>query len=181
MSIVGTGQRTVTGIERRGAQFRYEVSAAGDGTVATAAAGLAGAAHYCLRCEHSQLPREARVATAIVELLQHGATTALRAGVHARKGRSVYVTDAQLRRTLGRKIDWHALEPGLAAPLSECTERPARILSTAALASQAARAARWSAIGFDDRAELQQLSESYATLAARAKSSGAFFCRTQPL
>jgi len=111
VAIVGTGQRTVTGIERRGAQFRYEVSAAGDGTVATAAAALAGASHYCLRCEHSQLPREARVANAITELLQHGTTTALRAGVHARKGRSVYVTDAQLRRTLGRKIDWHALGP----------------------------------------------------------------------
>lgn len=111
VAIVGTGQRTVTGIERRGAQFRYEVSAAGDGTVPTAAASLAGAAHYCLRCEHSQLPREARVAAAVIELLEHGGTTALQPGVHARKGRCAYVSDAELRRTLGLKIDWHALGP----------------------------------------------------------------------
>lgn len=111
VAIVGTGQRTVTGIERRGAQFRYEVSAAGDGTVPTAAATLAGAAHYSLRCEHSQLPREARVATAIVELLEHGSTAVLQPGVHARNGRRAYVTDAELRRTVGRKIDWHALGP----------------------------------------------------------------------
>lgn len=111
VAIVGTGQRTVTGIERRGAQFRYEVSAAGDGTVAAAAATLAGAAHYCLRCEHSELPRAARVAAAIVELLERGSTKALQPGVHARKGRCAYVTDAVLRRTLGRKIDWHALGP----------------------------------------------------------------------
>jgi pimeloyl-ACP methyl ester carboxylesterase len=109
VSIVGTGQRTVTGIERRGAQFRYEVSAAGDGTVPAAAAVCAGAAHYCLRCEHSQLPREARVATAIVELLERGSTAAVQAGVHTRKGRCAYVTDAQLRRQLGSKIEWHAL------------------------------------------------------------------------
>lgn len=111
VAIVGTGQRTVTGIERDGAQFRYEVSAAGDGTVPAVAAALAGTAHYSLRCEHSQLPREARVAAAIVDLLRHGRTAVLRAGVHARKGRCAYVTDAMLRRTLGRKIDWHALAP----------------------------------------------------------------------
>ena len=43
VSIIGTGQRTVTGIERRGAQFRYQVSSAGDGTVASACATLPGA------------------------------------------------------------------------------------------------------------------------------------------
>lgn len=111
VAIVGTGQRTVTGIECRDGQFRYEVSAAGDGTVPAAAAALAGALHYGLRCEHSQLPREARVAEAIVELLECGRTAALQAGVHVRKGRCAYVTDAELQRGLGRKIDWHALGP----------------------------------------------------------------------
>ncbi len=111
VAIVGTGQRTVTGIERQGDQFRYEVSAAGDGTVPTAAAALAGAAQYCLRCEHSELPREVRVATAVSELLEYGRTSVLQAGVHARKGSCAYVTDAELRRTLGPKIDWHTLGP----------------------------------------------------------------------
>jgi hypothetical protein len=111
VAIVGTGQRTVTGIERYGAQFRYEVSAAGDGTVPTAGATLPGAAHYSLRCEHSQLPRAARVAAAIIELLQQRTTTVLQAGVHARKGRCAWVTDAVLRRALGHKVDWHTLGP----------------------------------------------------------------------
>ena len=43
ISIVGTGQRTVTGLERRDQQFRYEISSAGDGTVAAVRATLPGA------------------------------------------------------------------------------------------------------------------------------------------
>jgi len=112
VSIVGTGQRTVTGIERRGAQFRYQVSSAGDGTVASSCATLPGVRSYCLRCEHSELPRSEAVAAALIDLLQRGGTRRLRAGVIARHGRSNYVTDGALRRELGRKIDWHRLSSG---------------------------------------------------------------------
>jgi pimeloyl-ACP methyl ester carboxylesterase len=112
VSIVGTGQRTVTGIERRGAQFRYRVSSAGDGTVASACATLAGARSYCLRCEHSELPRNEQVAAALVDLLRRGSTRRLRAGVTGHHGRSSYVTDAVLSRELGRKIDWYSLGIG---------------------------------------------------------------------
>ncbi len=49
VSIVGTGQRTVTGIESCDGQFRYEVSAAGDGTVAAERATLPGAHDYSLQ------------------------------------------------------------------------------------------------------------------------------------
>ncbi|MFI4867907.1 MAG: esterase/lipase family protein [Steroidobacterales bacterium] len=112
VSIVGSGQRTVTGIERRGAQFRYRVSSAGDGTVASSSATLPGVASYSLRCEHSELPRSAAVAAALIDLLRRGGTRRLRAGVIARHGRSSYVTDGALRRELGRKIDWHRLSIG---------------------------------------------------------------------
>jgi pimeloyl-ACP methyl ester carboxylesterase len=112
VSIVGTGQRTVTGIERRGAQFRYRLSSAGDGTVASACATLAGARSYCLRCEHGELPRSEPVAAALVDLLRRGSTRRLRAGVTGRHGRSSYVTDAALSRELGRKIDWYGLSIG---------------------------------------------------------------------
>jgi pimeloyl-ACP methyl ester carboxylesterase len=112
VSIVGTGQRTVTGIERRGEQFRYQVSSAGDGTVASACATLPGVRSYCLRCEHSELPRSEHVAAALIDLLQGGRTRRLREGVIARHGRSSYVTDAGLRRELGRKIDWYSLNIG---------------------------------------------------------------------
>ena len=179
VSIVGTGQRTVTGIERRKDQFRYEMSAAGDGTVATAAATLAGAEHYCLRCEHSQLPREARVAAAIVELLLHG-NTAPRAGRRERAQGPLRSTSPMRScdGLLGAQDRLACARPGFAAPLSECTERAAGILSPCCAASSPVQVARLSDIGFDDRAELQQLSESYATLAPRAKVSRAFLCRS---
>ena len=109
VSIVGTGQRTATGIELHAGQFRYEISSAGDGTVPAAHATLPGASNYSLRCEHSELPRHARVAAAIAELLLQGHTRQLRSGVNARKGRCAYVTDVTLQRVLGAKLDWHAL------------------------------------------------------------------------
>jgi pimeloyl-ACP methyl ester carboxylesterase len=111
-SIVGTGQRTVTGIERRGQQFRYQVSSAGDGTVASCCATLPGVRSYSLRCEHSELPRSESVAAALIDLLHRGRTRRLREGVIARPGRSSYVTDAALRRELGRKLDWYSLGIG---------------------------------------------------------------------
>jgi hypothetical protein len=76
-SIIGTGQRTVTGIERRGGQFHYEISAAGDGTVSALCATLPGAHNYYLRCEHSELPRSELVAGAVVDLLRTGRTRRL--------------------------------------------------------------------------------------------------------
>ena len=109
ISIIGTGQRTVTDIEQRDGQFRYEVSAAGDGTVAAACATLPGARDYSLRCEHSELPRSERVAAALVELALHGRTRTLREGVRARKGHCAYVTDAMLTRAFARKLDWQRL------------------------------------------------------------------------
>ena len=112
IAIVGTGQRTVTGIDRRGAQFRYQLSSAGDGTVATCCATLPGVRSYSLRCEHSELPRSEAVAAALIDLLHRGRTRRLREGVIARPGRSSYVTDAALRRELGRKLDWYSLGIG---------------------------------------------------------------------
>jgi pimeloyl-ACP methyl ester carboxylesterase len=112
LSIVGTGQRTVTGVERRGPQFRYQVSAAGDGTVASCCATLPGVRSYSLRCEHSELPRSENVAAALTDLLRRGRTRRLREGVILRSGRSTYVTDTILRRELGRKLDWYQLSIG---------------------------------------------------------------------
>jgi hypothetical protein len=108
-SIIGTGQRTVTGLARRGGQFRYEVSTAGDGTVAATQATLPGARNFYLRCEHSELPRSAIVAAAVCDLLRAGRTRRLPQRPFASRGRHAYVTDAELRRSLSRKIDWQAL------------------------------------------------------------------------
>ncbi len=111
ISIVGTGHRTVTGLRRDGAQFVYEISDAGDGTVAATRAVLAGAPSYSLFCEHSELPRSARVAAAVFELALSGRTARLRAGVHARKGRCLQVSDAMLHAAFQRKLDWQRMSP----------------------------------------------------------------------
>lgn len=108
-SIVGLGQRTVTGVEREQEQFRYEVCAAGDGTVAAARATPGDGQSYSLRCEHSQLPRKERIALALVDLLRQGRTARLQAGVQTRQGRRAYATDAQLLAALDRKLDWQRL------------------------------------------------------------------------
>ncbi|HEX4050771.1 MAG TPA: hypothetical protein VHY19_07850 [Steroidobacteraceae bacterium] len=112
VSIIGTGRRTVTGLALHRGQFRYEVSAAGDGTVPAACATLPGARDYSLPCEHSELPRSPRVAAALIELLQERRTARLKAGNHARAGRRVYVSDAMLRRALGGKLEWQHLSAG---------------------------------------------------------------------
>jgi pimeloyl-ACP methyl ester carboxylesterase len=108
-SIIGTGQRTVTGIERRGGQFHYEISAAGDGTVSAVRATLPGARNYYLRCEHGELPRSELVSRALVDLLRAGRTRRLAQQVILSRGRYAYVSDAGLRRSFARKIDWHSL------------------------------------------------------------------------
>lgn len=109
ISIIGTGQRTVTGLERRGGQFHYDISAAGDGTVAAVHATLPSARNFYLRCEHSELPRSELVANALADLLRSGRTRRLPQRVVVGRGRHAHVSDAQLRRSLAHKIDWHAL------------------------------------------------------------------------
>jgi pimeloyl-ACP methyl ester carboxylesterase len=109
VSIIGTGQRTVTSIERQDEQFRYEITSAGDGTVAVTRASLTGAKVYSLRCEHSELPRSPTVAAALVDLLRAGRTRRLTEGVIAKPGSCVYLTDAAIRRELDKKLDWHQL------------------------------------------------------------------------
>lgn len=115
-AIVGLGQRTVTGVRGGNGDFHYQVSSAGDGTVAFESARLPGRANYQLRCEHSALPRSATVARAIVELLATGRTRRLRAvnggdAVRARATTSITVSDAQLRGNWSEKIDWPQCTP----------------------------------------------------------------------
>jgi hypothetical protein len=107
-SIIGTGNRTVTGLTRVGDEFEYLVTSGGDGTVPMVSATLAGADNRYMRCEHSALPRDARAAAAVIALLGSGTcelpTTAALTPPHA-----VRVSDAQLRETYTAKIDWRTL------------------------------------------------------------------------
>jgi pimeloyl-ACP methyl ester carboxylesterase len=109
VSIIGAGQRTATGIERRGGQFHYDISAAGDGTVGVLRATLPGARNYYLRCEHSELPRNQLVAGAVIDLLRTGRTRRLPQRMIVARARHTQVSDADLRRAFKRKVDWHRL------------------------------------------------------------------------
>jgi pimeloyl-ACP methyl ester carboxylesterase len=111
-SIIGTGQRTVTGLRLQNSQFLYEISSAGDGTVASSRATLPGARVYSLRREHSELPRSPTVASALIDLLRSGDTRRLRRGVIEQAGPRVCLTDAALASELGHKVDWHKLAVG---------------------------------------------------------------------
>lgn len=109
ISIIGTGQRTAIGIERRGGQFHYDISATGDGTVAVPRATLPGARNYYLRCEHSELPRSELIASAIIDLLRNGRTRRLPQRRIVARARHTQVSDADLRRAFMRKVHWQRL------------------------------------------------------------------------
>ena len=86
-----------------------------------------------LRCEHSELPRSARVAAALIELLRHGRTARLRGGrARAPAAAAVYVTDADA--AAGVRAQARLAAPGRrrATPLSESAERAAGALSARA-------------------------------------------------
>jgi hypothetical protein len=51
------------------------------------------------------------VARAIIDLLRHGATTALRTTSGAHPARLAHVSDRELRATWVEKIDWTRLTP----------------------------------------------------------------------
>jgi pimeloyl-ACP methyl ester carboxylesterase len=126
VSIVGTGQRTVTDITRRDDEFVYEISSAGDGTVGCDRAALPGTPVYSLRCEHSELPRSASVAAALIDLIRSGQTERLTPEVKPQSGRLAYLTDGAIVRELGGKLDWHQLSiPERRHYLDHLSEPPA--------------------------------------------------------
>jgi hypothetical protein len=116
--IAGTGEDTVTGLERHGDEFRYGRSRDGDGTVPLARACLPGVpTRFASGVRHGELQKDTAVIEAVVDLVGSGRTTRLAAApqrspasLPAAVGAPLrFVTDADLRRTLTAKIDWAAL------------------------------------------------------------------------
>ena len=110
-AIAGVGQETVTAVSSRRDGFIYTVTRHGDGTVPAASAALEGARTYFTRTAHSDLTRDERVASAIVELLRTGSTTRLPTRWPGGSRAQARVTDRQLRRTHTEKVDWARLTP----------------------------------------------------------------------
>ncbi|RYG87976.1 alpha/beta fold hydrolase, partial [bacterium] len=125
--IVGCGEATVTDAEHVDAQLRYHFTRAGDGTVPLASALLEGHATHYVPLLHGELPRDARVARAVCDLLSSGTTSAL---PHhpPRLGTGDLVLDEQsMREQYNDKLDWQHLAPEQRHAWLDGLNAPARL------------------------------------------------------
>ncbi|MET0292493.1 MAG: alpha/beta hydrolase [Steroidobacteraceae bacterium] len=109
--IAGTGQPTVTAAFAEGDELRYHVTAQGDGTVPASSAALAGHACRYVELSHSELPRDPRVAAAVLDVLATGGTSRLteKPRQPALPMPPIEVTDGELRALFTTKLDWAKL------------------------------------------------------------------------
>jgi hypothetical protein len=111
VAVAGIGQETVTAASKGRDGFVYTVTRNGDGTVPAQSAALQGATTYFARAAHSELTRDAHVASAIVELLRKGSTRRLPTRWASGSRAQARVTDRELRETDAEKVDWADLTP----------------------------------------------------------------------
>ena len=111
VAIAGVGQETVTAVSKVRDGFVYTVTRHGDGTVPAWSAALTDAHTYYTSAAHSDLTRDAHVASAIVDLLRKGTTGRLRMRWRSKSQARAQVSDAALRRTYTDKVDWSSLMP----------------------------------------------------------------------
>jgi pimeloyl-ACP methyl ester carboxylesterase len=126
-AVAGVGQETVTAASRRRGGFVYKLTRYGDGTVPVDSAALDGAPTYFAKAAHSELTRDARVASAIVELLRTGSTTRLPTHWRSNSRAQALVTDHQLRRTHADKVDWTRLTPAQRREFLEGLNEPLKL------------------------------------------------------
>ena len=108
--VVGTGQPTVTGIERVADDFVYTLTRHGDGTIPVVSARLEGAHTYYVACAHSELTRDPLVANAVADILTSGSTRRLAQRWSARNRAVGHISDSQLRLTRTAKVDLSTLD-----------------------------------------------------------------------
>lgn len=111
VAVAGVGQETVASASKGRDGFVYKVTRYGDGTVPADSAALDGAQTYFANVAHSDLTRDAQVASAIVEVLRKGSTQRLPARWTSNSRAEARVTDRELRRTHADKVDWTHLTP----------------------------------------------------------------------
>jgi hypothetical protein len=109
--VVGTGQPTVTGIERVADDFVYTITPHGDGTIPVVSARLDGARTYYVACMHSELTRDPVVANAVADILTSGSTRRLARRWLPRNRAVAHISDSELRQTRTDKVDLTALDP----------------------------------------------------------------------
>jgi pimeloyl-ACP methyl ester carboxylesterase len=143
VAIAGVGQETVTAVSKGKDGFVYTVTRHGDGTVPAASAALTGARNYYTGVAHSDLTRDAHVASAIVELLRKGVTSRLPTKWRSNSRAEARVSDRELRRTHADKVDWSALTPVQRREFLQNLNEPLKLrLRVPAAKRHAARSAR---------------------------------------
>lgn len=110
-AIIGCNRITATGVRRRAADFEYEYSLRGDGTVPIALAELDGARHRYIDCGHSDLPLSDRVIAGTLDLLKTGTTRRFATRPKIRHAARARVRDAELRQEYQGKVDWPHMSP----------------------------------------------------------------------
>lgn len=142
-AIAGVGQETVTAASRRLDGFVYTVTRHGDGTVPAASAALAGAPTYFANTAHSDLTLDARVASAIVDLLRKGTTDHLPTRWVTASRAQARVSDRELRRTHTEKVDWGRLTPEQRRQFLQALNEPLKLrLRVPAASRRGARRSR---------------------------------------
>ncbi len=117
---LGGADRRITAIARYGFQtndhvaevegdFYYRFGYAGDGTVPTARAVLAGCPAWCCNVSHGELSRHPAVHAALVALLA-GETPQLPSAPPPTPGNPTSASDTELRQVFRDKIDWNRLD-----------------------------------------------------------------------
>lgn len=149
LQIVGVRQETVTGVERRGADFHYRITREGDGTVPIVLAAIPGAATWYAAEKHGGLPNNGKVIAAVADLLRIGRTDRLPASRRAlRRPRHRLLSEAALRRLAPHKVRWQDLSADALRRLLEPVVSPEfhGAVSRQALVASQARGARGTAL-----------------------------------
>ncbi|MGH8169918.1 MAG: lipase family alpha/beta hydrolase [Steroidobacteraceae bacterium] len=124
VAIAGVGQETVTAVSKRRDGFVYIVTRHGDGTVPAGSAALGDANTYFTHTAHSDLTRDAHVASGIVEILRKGFTRRLPTRWRSNSRAEARVSDRELRRTHTDKVDWASLTPAQRREFLESLNEP---------------------------------------------------------
>jgi len=147
ISVAGVGQETVTALSKGRDGFVYTITRCGDGTVPTDSAALDGTTTYFTHTAHSDLTRDALVASAIIDLLRNGSTDRLPTRWASNSRAEARVSDRQLRRAHTEKVDWASLTPAQRRDFLQSLNDPLKVrlrvpASRRRGSSRAARATR---------------------------------------
>ena len=108
-TIVGTSQKTVTGLYRSSDEFIFQISHQGDGTVPIDLAKWKNSQHWFVSENHGQLPRSTVVCQAVVDLLHTAQTQRLKAQFQPSNNSYSVHSEAELRPLANKKIHWDRL------------------------------------------------------------------------